>query len=203
LGIWKRIFKDSIAYQKDTQMNEIIRDHTLRSLTVQRNSSLAIVFLLLAVTVALSLLLFKKTERVIIVPAILEKEFWVDGLSFSPTYIEQIGCFIGDLLLTRSPASAEMQLTLLMRHTDPSFAGTLGRKLSTELSKLQKDQASYVFFRTKAIVEMESQSLLLEGDRVLFLGDKILSTARERYRLGFNNQQGRLLLASIERVEEN
>jgi len=182
-------------------MNEIIRDYTLRSISVQRNIFLAITFILLLLTLILSLLLFSKSEKVIIVPSTVEKEFWVEGSLVSPTYLEQIGCFVGDLLLTRSPASAEMQLAILMRHTDPSFASTLRTKLSAEAAKLTKDNASYVFFRTKVVVDPYKSIVTLEGDRTLFLRDKILSTSRESYLLGFSNHNGCLLLTSVERGE--
>lgn len=184
-------------------MNEIIREHTLRSLTVQRNVFVSLVFCLVFLAMILCILLFKKTEKVIVVPATIEKEFWVEGSRVSPSYLEQMGCFIGDLLLTRSPASADIQLTILMRQVDPSFAPRLGEKLSKELAKLKKDKASYVFFKTNVVVNPESLSVVLEGDRTLFLGDKVLSNARESYRLGFSNFGGRLQLASLERVGEN
>lgn len=183
-------------------MNEIIRENTIRSLTVQRNMFLAITFFLLILIFIMTCLLFKKTERVVVVPAVIEKEFWVEGTSVSPSYLEQIGCFVGDLLLTRSPSSADMQLTILMRQIAPNFAPLLTSKLAAELIKLKKDNASYVFFRTKVITDPANQSVILEGDRVLFLGDKILSTTKESYRLGFIHFGGRLLLASIERNEE-
>ena len=183
-------------------MNELIKEHTLRGLTVQRNIFLVIVFFLLVVTLALIALLFTKSERIVVVPPIVEKEFWVDGANVSATYLEQMGCFLGDLLLTRSSASADMQLTLAMRYTAPAFAGILSHKLSGELVKLRKDNASYVFFRTKVIVDPQNQIVTLEGDRSLFMGDKIISNARESYRLTFTNFGGRLLLASIERVEK-
>jgi conjugal transfer pilus assembly protein TraE len=183
-------------------MNDLIREHTLRSLTVQRNMFLAIMCALLILSLVLALLLFRKNERIVVLPAVVEKEFWVEGNAVSPSYLEQMGCFVGDLLLTRSPASSDMQLAILMRQTDPSFAPLLRSKLNAELAKLSKDNASYVFFRTKVVVDPDHSNVTLEGDRTLLLNEKILSTTRERYRLGFTNFGGRLLLASIEKVEE-
>jgi type IV conjugative transfer system protein TraE len=114
-----------------------------------------------------------------------------------------MGCFVGYLLLTRASSSADMQLTILMRHTDPSFAPILSRKLSSELEKLTKDNASYVFFRTKVTVEPHEQSVLLDGERTLLLGDKVLSKTMERYRLRFSNYGGQLLLSAVEREGES
>lgn len=183
-------------------MNQIIREYTLRSLTIQRNICLSMVFILLLISLVVSFLLLTKSERVIVIPAVVEKEFWVEGSFVSPSYLEQMGCFVGDLLLTRSPASADMQLTILMRQVDPVFSPILTNKLIEELAKLKKDNASYVFFRTRVIVDPQHQRVTLSGDRQLLLGEKVLSTSHESYRLSFNNFGGRLLLTSIERVEE-
>lgn len=183
-------------------MNEIIKEHTLRALTVQRNIFLVFVILLLLITLILSFLLTWKNERIVIVPATLDKEVWLEGSMVSPSYLEQMGCFIGDLLLTRSPASSDMQLTILMRHVDPIFATVLNGKLMSELNKLKKDNASYVFYRTKVIVDPKVLSVSLEGERTLLLGEKVLSNTKEIYRLGFKSFGGQLLLSSIERGDE-
>jgi conjugal transfer pilus assembly protein TraE len=180
-------------------VNEVIREHTLRALKVQRNIFLAMMFFLLLLCLLLSLLIFRKAERIVVIPAVVEKEFWVEGSSVSPSYLEQMACFVGELLLTRSPASSNTQLAILMRHTDPAFSPLLKEKLAAELAKLAKDNASYVFFRTQVTVDPEHLSVALQGDRALLLGDKILSTVKESYRLGFKNWGGRLLLASIEK----
>lgn len=184
-------------------MNEIIREYTFRSLMVQRNIFLSLTFGLLLLVLVFSVLVFKRTERVIIVPATVEKEFWVEGEMVSPSYLEQMGCFLGDLLLTRSSHSSDMQLAILMRHVDPAFSVALQPKLQAELEKLQKDNASYIFFKTNVLVEPHTTSVVLKGDRTLFLGDKILSRAKESYRLGFSNFGGRLLLSSVERIESD
>ena len=175
----------------------------MRSLTLQRNVFLLILFFLLFLVVALVALLYQKSERVIVVPPVIEKEFWIEGANVSPAYLEQMGCFIGDLLLTRSPLSADLQLSVLMHHTAPSFASILSSKLVEELNKLKKDNASYVFFRTKVVVDPYKQSILLEGIRQLLMGGKVISEAQESYRLRFTNFGGRLLLSSIERGEES
>lgn len=183
-------------------MIEMVRENTLRSLTVQRNIFLVIVFVLLAALLTLNVFLFWRTERVIVIPANLEKEFWVDGNNVSPSYLEQMGCFVGDLLLTRSPSSADTQLTILLRQTDPAFVPILSNKLASELAKLKRDKASYVFFRTKVLVDPKNNQVTLEGDRTLLLGDKVLSNTHESYRIGFRNFGGKLLLNSIERIDE-
>jgi hypothetical protein len=77
----------------------------------------------------------------------------------------------------------------------------LSQKLSEEVAKLKKDNASYVFFRSKIFVNPQEKTITIDGERNLIVGDKVLSKLSERYRLGFENLGGRLLLSSVERVE--
>jgi conjugal transfer pilus assembly protein TraE len=184
-------------------MNNIIRDNTVRGLTIQRNVFITLIMFLLVVNLLFGIVFFRKSERIVVIPAVLEKEFWIDGGKVSASYLEQMGSFVGDLLLTRSPASSDMQLGILLRQTAPEFALILSNRLESELTKLKKDNASYVFFKTKVIVDPQKLSVLLEGDRILFLKEQVLSTVHERYLLTFINFGGRLLLSSIERVGQS
>jgi conjugal transfer pilus assembly protein TraE len=183
-------------------MNNLMRESTIRGLTVQRNVFIVVVIIVLLTNLLLGILLFRKTERVVVLPAVVEKEFWIEGGSISASYLEQMGSFVGDLLLTRSPSSADLQLSILMRQTAPSFIPLLSKRLESELLKLKKDDASYVFFKTKIVVDPQKLTVLLEGERKLFLKEQVLSTAQERYLLSFIHFGGRLLLTSVERLEK-
>ncbi|HEY4832933.1 MAG TPA: TraE/TraK family type IV conjugative transfer system protein, partial [Waddliaceae bacterium] len=127
-------------------MKKEFLEKTTQYLRFQRNILAALSFLLSVSIVLLCTFLFLKRERVIITPPVVEKEFWVDADKVSPTYLEQYGCFLGQLLLSKSAQSALMQRTVLLRHADPSFAETLKQKLFEEEQVLQKQSASYTFF---------------------------------------------------------
>lgn len=166
-------------------------------LLFQRNIFAAISILLAVSLVLLSTFLFLKRERIIVVPPLVEKEFWIDGNNVSPTYFEQFGYFLGQLLLGKSSHSAPSQRNLLLRHTDPSFVGTLKQKLMEEEEMLHKQNASYTFFPISTHVNPEKKEVLIEGDRVLFVGGKQVSLEREGYILSFNFSGSRLLLSGI------
>lgn len=183
-------------------MNEVIKEYSIRSLVLQRNFCLGLIVCLLALLFSQAYLLITKSERVIVVPSTLEKEIWIEGKNVSPSYLEQMGCFIADLLLTRSATTYEHQLTVLLRHTDPRFAPLLISKLDEELTKLKKDNASYTFFREQALTDPYNQTVTIKGERSLILGDKILTKQHETYQLGFSNTDGHLRLVSIKRDEK-
>jgi len=178
-------------------MNRQFAAQSLQYMKFQRNIFAAIALLLSVGTILLSGLLFFKRERVIVVPPVVEKEFWVDGKHVSPTYLEQYGYFLGQLLLGKSSHSAPSQRTILLRHTAPQFAGTLKQKLLEEEALLKKQNASYTFFPTSVRVHPEKSEVLLEGDRIFFVSGKQISSEKECYLLKFIFSGSRLLLTEV------
>ena len=183
-------------------MNSEIHQKSIGSLTLQRNAFFGFSFLLSISLVIVCSFLFLKNERIVVVPACIEKEFWVDGKSVSPTYLEQFGYFLGQLILSKSPQSASGQRTILLRHTDPSYASAINKKLREEEETLTKQGASYVFYPVDVHSHPSSLEVELIGDRVFYLSGKAISTERECYTLSFSNRGARLLLKGISSEKE-
>lgn len=182
-------------------MNSEIHKHSLRNLIFQRNAFLALAGMLSIALAVISSFLFMKSERIVIVPPVVEKEFWIDSRGVSATYLEQFGYFLGELLLSKSAQSASIQRTILMRHTDPSFSTHLQKKLVEEEQKLDKERASYVFYPTGIYTDIGSKEVILTGDRMTFVSGKAVSTAVESYLLSFIFQGSRLLLSGVTETE--
>ncbi len=178
-------------------MNQTFFEKNLKFLMFQRNIFAFLSFFLAVALILCGTLLFFKRERIIIAPPVIEKEFWVDQKSVSPTYLEQYGYFLGQLLLTKSAQSAVTQRSAILRHTDPSYAGILKQRLIEEEEILKKQSASYVFYPIDIKVHLDTMSLLLTGDRVIFMGGKQISSEQEGYLLKFSFEGARLLLKEI------
>jgi conjugal transfer pilus assembly protein TraE len=158
----------------------------------------ALAFLLATSQIVTSSFLFFKSERVIVVPPMVEKEFWVDGKGISPSYLEQMGQFLGQLLLGKSYHSAASQRSVLLHHTEASFTGPLRKKLIEEEEFLKKQNASYVFYPTEMKIDPVELKVLLRGDRVFFVSGNQISSEREGYILSFSYTGSRLVLTGIE-----
>ena len=178
-------------------MTYLFLEKSVKFLLFQRNVFMAFSFILALIVLVLSAFLFFKHERVVIVPPVIEKEFWVDAKHVSPTYLEQFGYFLGQLFLAKSSQSAASQRSIILRHTDPSYAGILRQRLIEEEEVLKKQSTSYVFYPVEIKVNPEQMSLLLTGDRLVFMGGKEVSKEREGYILRFNYTGSRLLLKEI------
>lgn len=182
-------------------MNSDIHQHFLRHLLFQRNAFLALSAVLSISMVIVSTFLFVKSERIVVLPAVVEKEFWIDSNNVSATYLEQFGYFLGELLLSKSAQSSATQRTILMRHTAPSYATLLNRKLIEEEQKLDKERASYTFYPTGIYTDVKALEIVLTGDRTTYVAGKAVSTAAESYLLTFIFQGSRLLLSGVTEKE--
>lgn len=184
-------------------MNNEIQKISHRSLLFQRNAFFALSGLLSISLVLSTTFLFWKSERIIIVPPMVEKEFWVEPRNVSPTYLEQFGYFLGELALTKSAQSAPIQRAIILRHTDPSFSTLLQKKLIEEEIRLEKEKASYVFFPVSVQTDIKAKEVRITGDRAIYVSGKAVSSDRETYVLSFNIQGSRLLLTGITVQESN
>ena len=183
-------------------MKKDFLEKTTQYLRYQRNVFASLSFLLSISLILLCLLLFLKKERIIITPPVVEREFWIDADKVSPTYLEQYGCFLGQLLLSKSAQSAPAQRNVLLRHTEPRFVETLRRKLIEEEQILQKQSASYTFFPITIHTDAKKNEVLIEGDRVFYISGKQISCEKEGYILSFHYTGSRLLLSGVTAKEK-
>ena len=178
-------------------MKSTFRDQNLTSLVFQRNIFAFTSLLLSVCTVTMSIFLFSKSERIVVVPPTTDREFWIDRDSVSNTYLEQFGLFLGQQLLGKTPQSAPTQRTVVLRHTDPTYYGVLRKKLVEEEEMLMKQNISYSFFPVDISTNSERLTVTLVGDRLSFVGANQIQNRRERYTFGFSYSGSRLLLDSI------
>jgi conjugal transfer pilus assembly protein TraE len=182
-------------------MNANVLEANVRSLYFQRNIFVAFAFILSLALIVLTSFLFLKRERVIITPPIIAQEFWMDGNGVSPTYLEQFGVFLGQLLLNKSSQSASEQRAIILRHTNPSFLGMMKQRLFEEEEMLKKQDSAYTFYPIEIKVDLKRMEVKLTGDRIAFAGAKTVSSKRETYVLKFVYDGYRLFLKGVEAME--
>ena len=183
-------------------MDRIFFEKSLNNLLIQRNFLAGLSVLLILSLILASSFLFFKNERIIVVPSIVEKEFWVDSNSVSPTYLEQFGFFLGQLLLNKSQHSAEIHRAILCRHAQPSYLSVLKQKLIEEEGILKQQNASYVFYLSNIFVNPQLLTVTLLGERQFFVAGKQNTNERCGYTLHFTYEGTRLLLNGISQEKE-
>lgn len=159
--------------------------------------------MILSVTQLLSVIfLFCKKERVILVPPLVSQVMWVDGYQVSQTYLQQMGLFMGQLLLSNSAESVKLQMDTILRFVHPAAYTTVRQYLIGEEEHLKKQQGSYHFNISAIEVHPQKHSVTLIGDRQSYVGGKRIDQARESYILTFKMNHGRYLLTSCQKEEK-
>lgn len=177
----------------------------IKKLVMQRNIFLLFSALLSCAVILLTILLFFKNERVVVVPT-NAPSFWVENNKASETYLESMGVFLSDLLLNRSPADAEWKNKAILEHVHPAYFHEIRKQLNQDKKNIINQAQSFVFQTEKASVDMSTRSFVLEGESLVFIGKQgskpvCSQMVKRRYTLGFQCQSHKLLLVSMKRED--
>lgn len=99
--------------------NSILKKGT-EKLVAQRNCFLFFSAALSIAVILLSVLLFFKNERIVVVPT-TGSSFWIEDERVSSGYLEKMGLFLSDLLLNRTPSDVEKKNQIILEYVHPTF----------------------------------------------------------------------------------
>ena len=173
----------------------------LKTLITQRNALvLAIIALSLAV-IKLSFAVQNKEERVVIIPT-TGPNFWVEKNRTSKEYLNVIGTFLSDLLLTRTPADIAWKNEQILCHAHPSFYGSLKKALQDEKEKIIQTQSNFLFEVARACPVEKKLQFVVEGVQKTYIektgkNGSLLQSQKMKYTLSFRCEEGRLYLTNI------
>ena len=168
----------------------------------QRNVLLGLSGVLLILLLILSLCLFFKKERVIVLPPEVRKEFWVEGNRFSPEYLEEMAAYFLHLSLNVNQSTLPYNTEILMRYADSSTCSYLRDKYEKDIKKLKKNDASTMFEIKELTVYPDQNTVRAEGTLNRYIGSKMIKSSQETYEVKLKTYRGRLFFQKIKRVGE-
>ncbi len=142
-------------------------------------------------------------ERIIIVPAVVHRSFWVEQDAVSESYLAEMTHFFMGLRLNLSPANAAAQRDVLLRYTDPRYYTAMKNVLVTEAERLQKQNIAMAFYPVDIKVNSKTLQVRVTGDLVSTIGQSILPTQRITYALTYRYSQGHLWISKFEEFKSN
>jgi len=172
----------------------------LSHLLVQRNFLIGLSGILLVSNVFLATLSFMRQERIIISPPDVKQQYWVEGETFSPSYLEEMGLYAAHLLLDVTESSILTQGQVLLRWVTPSTYGDFKTKLLEDEKRLKKEQATLHFKPGEVEVFPESLTVHITGSLMTYVSAKKVSDVRETYRIRFSNYHGNLLIETFDLI---
>jgi|JI6StandDraft_1071083.scaffolds.fasta_scaffold80638_3 conjugal transfer pilus assembly protein TraE len=174
--------------------------HRMTDLLGQRNSLLFVGAGLLALNFTQALFTFSKSERIVVVPADVRQEFWVEKNQVSASYLEEMAIVFTDLILENSPKGAAYRRDIILRHTAASGFGALKSQLLEDEARLKKEHLSTSFHANSIKVNPGALAVEIKGDLMRYVGDKRISQSRDVYELVFEYHRGQLLLKSFKLI---
>jgi len=167
----------------------------LRSVTLLLGISLVITTLMLSV----------KSQRILLVPPQITKEFWIERDRVSPEYMEQMGVFIATLVGNLSPGNAEFNINMLIKHyLDPARNNPeVVRELLGQAAYIKKNNITQAFFPSSiSIVDSANMKVRVEGSSIMNVGTARVSGEKVSYLIRFDARDYKLYVEEFT-IESN
>ena len=168
----------------------------------QRNMLLGLVSILLILLLVLSACLFFRSERVIVLPPEVKREFWVEGNRFSPEYLEEMAVYFLHLALDVNQTTLPYNTEILSRYSDVETANYLREKYARDIKKLKDNDASTSFEVKEVTVFPEVNVVRVSGRIKHYFGSKCIKERLTTYEVVFKTYRGRLFFKEIKEQEE-
>lgn len=180
-------------------------NHKISKVKAERRLFLTLSFILAISLILLTLLLCFKKERIVILPS-QGPSLWVEEGRVSETYLEQVGAYLSDLFLTRTPSDVDYKNKILLQHVDPSFYHELNKMLFQEKEEITASSKTLLFTTSRAWVDVTCSSYTIEGELTTFIRQagrdlKVAETSHKRFTFIFSCQRGRLLLKTLQQEQ--
>ena len=169
----------------------------------QRNMLLGLVSAQLVVLMVMSGCLCFRSERIIVLPPEVKREFWVEGNRFSPEYLEEMAVYFLHLALDVNQSTLPYNIELLTRYSDVETANYLQEKYERDIKKLKENDASTSFETKEVTVFPDLNIVRAEGIFKNYVGSKCIKEKQAVYEVKFKTYRGRLFFKEIKKVEES
>jgi len=174
-------------------------DHILH----QRNALFALVVTLLGLNIIQAFTTFFKSERVVVMPPSVSREFWVEKGRVSPAYLEEMALFFAGFILEMSPESTAYKREIILRNTVSEGYGALKTKLLDDERRLKKERVVTSFQPNAVKVSPNTMAVEVTGDLLRFVGEKRISQSRDTYAFTFIYRNARLLIKSFQLIRSD
>jgi conjugal transfer pilus assembly protein TraE len=178
------------------------RSH-LEKIISQRNGYLVMAsgLILLCLLQSIVIIFSYGRERIVIVPATIEKSFWVDSNNVSPEYLSLMTKYYLSLRFNLTPENVAEQREELLRYIDPAYYSDLKSRLVQEEDRIREQHINMVFYPVDVKENTKKMQVIVDGDLKINIGDAPIPTKRTRYLISYRYRAGRLLIKSFEEVK--
>jgi len=175
----------------------------VQTLLSERNVWMRIASLTALSTLMLSVAVFYKTQKVILVPPHITKSFWVQGKEVSREYLEEMGVYMAKLLRDLSSGNLDHNHGVLLRYATPEAYGTLAKQFLKEAQEYKSLHLTTHFKPSSVTANPERLEVEVKGVLTSYVASKEIRTSQETILLKFTDRGSGLLLEKAVSLKES
>jgi len=155
---------------------------------------------LLALSLAAAIIKLSGSERIVVVPPVINKSFWIESEKMSAEYLEQMAYYLAQLTLSVTPANARFQLDLLLKHTSPTFYQAMKQANERFLKKVAQESVVTFFTVQKIDTNADQKAVVMTGVQTTFLNGSKLADQPKKFLMQFQYENGRITLSNFKEM---
>ncbi len=158
------------------------------------------VIILASVIAIQSALIYSMVDntKVVVLPPKVDKKFWVTNNGVSSSYLEQVGLFIADRVLTVSPRTIDYNYDLIVPYLtkNPSLLNKINEILLKQKDVVKRENIVQAFHPISTSVYPDK--ILIDGILIKSYSGLKEKTVHSKIVLGYSIKDGDVLINSIE-----
>lgn len=171
---------------------------TLQALVArgQRNT-----FALILLMILMAIALLTKRVTTVLEPPVRDKAITIIGDKVGAEWLEEMGGWMANMLLTATPGSVDWQQALILNWTAPQFHGELQRRLAVSAKRLKESNATQVFFQQQVAPDPDHNRVVVMGQMQTYVnGQLVPGDHTQAYQFNYLSLGGRAMLSDWEEV---
>jgi conjugal transfer pilus assembly protein TraE len=160
------------------------------------NFFLKVLLLILSIGFVLNASIFKKKDRIVLVPPKIEKEVWVEKDRVSPEYLEQMAVFISTLAGNLAPVNALYSVKVLEGYILPKVYAEIKTDLAAQAEYIKRNNIQQSFFPETVKITGDNE-VTIEGNVLRYIGSTKVSNERMLYRIKFKPENYKLYVEEL------
>lgn len=137
------------------------------------------------------------SQRVILVPPVVNSKISVSGDKASDEYLKEFSRYILNLALTYNPVNARSQFSELLAVYDPAQFQASRKELYELADKIENTKASSTFYIHSIINDTEKRRLEITGTKKTYMVDQKAEDAQKAYIIEYRFDNGKFILVRL------
>ena len=137
------------------------------------------------------------SQRVILVPPVVNSKISVSGDKASDEYLKEFARYILNLALTYNPVNARSQFRELLAVYDPAQFQASRKELYELADKIENTKASSAFYIQSIINDTEKRRLEVTGTKKTYMVDQKAEDTLKVYLIDYRIENGKFILVRL------